>query len=296
MATPKRTWRQRVVDSVSNALLISLIRLACVLPYETRLRLSGRVMVHVLAPLAGYRRRVRRNLAYIWPNLSQAETDRLCHGSLDNIGRAVIELYSGEEFIAHNRDNALQGPGVAALDRALATGRPIVAVSGHFGNYEAARVALRMRGHRIGALYREMNNAAFNAHYVKALSAIASPVFRRDRRGLGQMVQFLRQGNTIALLTDQYHSKGQRITFLGQETRTTTSAADLALKYDALLIPIYGIRRADGVHFDVVAEPPIPHSTVATMTQEMTDSLAAQIARHPEQWLWVHDRWKLPRV
>jgi KDO2-lipid IV(A) lauroyltransferase len=70
------------------------------------------------------------------------------------------------------------------------------------------------------------------------------------------------------------------------------SAAELALRYDALLIPFYGIRKANGLDFETVLEAPIPPSDPQTMTQALNDSLAARIKADPGQWFWVHRRWR----
>jgi KDO2-lipid IV(A) lauroyltransferase len=59
-----------------------------------------------------------------------------------------------------------------------------------------------------------------------------------------------------------------------------------------LLVPVYGIRQADGLHFDLLIEAPIPHTDPVTMTQALNDSLATQVRLRPEQWFWVHRRWR----
>ncbi len=66
----------------------------------------------------------------------------------------------------------------------------------------------------------------------------------------------------------------------------------MALKYDALLVPFYGIRNADGFGFSVVVEAPIPPSDPLTMTQAANDSLERRITENPDQWFWIHRRWK----
>jgi len=104
------------------------------------------------------------------------------------------------------------------------------------------------------------------------------------------MVKFLRDGNTVAILLDQYVHGGTVLRFFGKPAPTSLSAADMALKYDALLVPVYGIRRRGG--FDIIAEDPIPHSTPEAMTQAINDSLEARVRADMDQWLWIHRRWK----
>jgi Kdo2-lipid IVA lauroyltransferase/acyltransferase len=249
-------------------------------------------MARVIAPLAGYDARVRDNLALVLPDLAPAEVRRMMRAVPDNVGRTLIEIYSGAEFVARTTATPLQGPGVEALDAAHAAGRPVILVTGHFGNYDASRAALIARGFRVGALYRPMRDAAFNAHYLAAISGIGTPVFPRGRAGLGQMVRFLRGGGMLGMLIDQSMGHGAPLTFFGHPAKTALSAAELALKYDALVVPTYGVRRADGLTFDVIVEQPVPHGDAAAMTQALNDSLEALVRRHPDQWFWIHRRWK----
>ena len=269
-----------------------LIGTALVLPYGPRVRLCGWLFSYVVAPLAGYDRRIRENLAMVAPDLPAAEVRRLVRQVPDNVGRTLIEIYSGQEFISHVTSTPLTGPGLAALDAAHAQGRPVILVTGHFGNYDASRASLIARGYRVGALYNPMTNTHFNDHYVKAISAIGTPLFARGKQGLAGMVRFLRSGGMLGLLIDQRMYKGERLSFFGREALTALSAAELALKYNALVVPTYGIRRANGLDFDIVIEDPIDHGTPEQMTQALNDSLERLVRQHMEQWFWIHRRWK----
>ncbi len=272
--------------------LRGLIAVLLALPYRWRVPLCGWVMARVIAPIAGYDIRVRDNLALILPDLPQADVRRMMRAVPNNVGRTLIEIYSGPEFVARTTAEPLTGPGVAALDAAHAAGRPVILVTGHFGNYDASRAALIARGFRVGALYRPMRDAAFNAHYLAAISGVGTPVFPRGRQGLGQMVRFLKGGGMLGMLIDQHMSHGAALTFFGHPAKTALSAAELALKYDALVVPTYGVRRADGLTFNIIVEAPIPHGTPEAMTQALNDSLEALVRRHPDQWFWIHRRWK----
>jgi KDO2-lipid IV(A) lauroyltransferase len=287
-AGAKRSASEWWIDRALRAAMWLAMRL----PYKTRVRGFGWLMSRVVAPLAGWNKRVRENLAYVCPDLDPQEVDRLCRGVTDNAGRTMIEIYSGSEFIDHISRMPMHGPGLETLERAHADGRPVVIVTGHFGNYDASRAALIRRGYRVGALYRPMNNAFFNEHYVRAISTIGEPVFPRGRRGYGNLLRFVRDGGMAGFLVDQYVASGADLDFFGKLAPTALSAAELALRYDAPLIPTYGIRQPDGLSFEIVVEAPIPHSDAETMTQALNDSLEAVTRKHMEQWFWIHRRWK----
>jgi Kdo2-lipid IVA lauroyltransferase/acyltransferase len=279
-------WLQ---DRAIRALIWGLL---C-LPYTVRVPLCGWVMAHLIAPIAGYRKRVRENLSLILPDLPKAEVTRLTLAVPDNVGRTIIEIYSGPAFTRHA--GTPHGPGLAALDAAHAAGKPVILVTGHFGNYDASRAALIARGFRVGALYRPMKNSFFNAHYVAAISRIGKPLFPRGRAGLGDMVKHLKSGGMLGLVIDQHMNHGADLTFFGVAAQTALSAAELALKYDALLVPTYAIRQPDGLTFDIVVEAPIPTGTPTAMTQALNDSLESLVRQHLDQWFWIHRRWKAGR-
>jgi KDO2-lipid IV(A) lauroyltransferase len=277
---------------LQNRFLRGLIWVLLRLPYRLRVPLCGWAINHIVAPVAGYRQRIRDNLAHVLPDLPASEVARIVRAVPDNVGRTVIEIYSGAEFIAHAVTHPLTGDGVAALAEAHEAGRPVILVTGHFGNYDASRAALIARGYRVGALYMPMANPFFNAHYEQAIGAIGRPLFPRGKKGLGEMVRHLRGGGMLGMLVDQHMGHGAPLTFFGKTALTALSAADLALKYDALLVPTYGIRGPDGLSFTIVVEPPIPTGTPEAMTQALNDSLESLVRKHLDQWFWIHRRWK----
>ena len=282
------TWGQWLSDRAIRGVIALLLAL----PYRWRVPLCGWVMARLIAPLAGWPKRIRDNLALTLPDLSDAQINRMVARVPENIGRTVIEIYSGAEFIARTTELPLTGDGVAALEAAHAAKRPVILATGHFGNYDAVRAALIARGYSLGALYRPMTNPYFNDHYVRAIGTIGQPIFERGRHGMGQMLKHLRGGGMLGILPDQRMHKGVKLTFFGHEALTALSAADMALKYDCLLIPTYAIRQPDGLSFQIIVDPPIPHGTPEAMTQALNDNLERLIRKYPEQWFWIHRRWR----
>lgn len=289
----RETPRGTAAQYLQNRVLRGLIGAARLLPYRVRVPAMGWLASRVIAPLAGWRRRIRANLAHVRPDLPEAEVARLTRAVPDNVGRTLIELYSGAEFVARARAAPVTGPGLPALDAARAAGRPVILVTGHFGNYDAARAALIARGHNMGALYRRMSNPWFNEHYVRTITAIGEPMFEQGRKGMSQMVRHVRGGGVLGILTDLNAYGGARLDYFGKPALTSLVTAELALKYDAALIPVYSIRQPDGLSFEIRLLDEIPHSDPETMTQAVNDGLEALVREHMEQWFWIHRRWKV---
>jgi len=275
-----------------NLLLRGLILLALALPYATRVRMMGWLVSRVVAPLAGYEKRIRTNLAHVLPDLPEAEIKRLCRAVPNNAGRTLIEIYSGAEFVERAKRAPISGPGLEALENARANGQAVILVTGHFGNYDVSRANLIARGHNMGALYRPMRNPYFNEHYVRSISAIGTPMFQQGRRGMMQMVRHIRDGGVLGILTDLNAGDGVPLMYFGKPALTSLITAELALKYNALLIPVYSIRAENGLDFEITVQAPIPHSDAKTMTQAVNDGLEHLVRQNLGQWFWIHRRWK----
>jgi KDO2-lipid IV(A) lauroyltransferase len=144
----------------------------------------------------------------------------------------------------------------------------------------------------LGALYRPMTNPGFNAHYVRAIGIIGQPLFAQGRKGMGQMVRHLRGGGMLGILPDQRSGAGEKLMFFGHEALTALSTAEMALKYGADIIPTYAIRQPDGLTFRIILDAPIQPGTPEAMTQSLNDNLEARVRLNPDQWFWIHRRWK----
>ena len=284
--------RKDIPDYAVNLLARGTLGVMALLPYRTRVSLFGRIFEHIVAPIAGWRKRVRDNLAYVMPDIPEAEVKRLTRAVANNAGRSLIEIYSGQEFKDHAAKMPITGPGLAAMEDARASGRPVVLVTGHFGNYDAPRAALIDQGFNIGALYRPMSNRFFNDHYVKSVAEIGKPIFPSSRKGQVEMMRFLRGGGVLGFFIDNHTSSGVEMDFFDKPAMTSLSAAVMALKYNALLLPVWGIRGDDGFSFEIRTGEPVQHSDPETMLRALNVELEAITRDHMDQWFWIHRRWK----
>ena len=207
------------------------------------------------------------------------------------MGRTLFEIYHDAEFQTQYHKFRTTGPGLAALKEANAAGKGAIIVSGHFGQWEAVRAAVRMHGLESGGVYRPHKNRHYARRIRAEIEAGGKPILATGRAGTKALVRHLRDGGIISILLDEKHAEGVRIPFLGLEAFTSLSAAQLALKYDLPMIPAYGIRIDDGNAFRVEFEAPIPHTDSTTMTRAFNDSLSARIMADPEQWYWMLRRW-----
>lgn len=290
MAKAPLTFRQKLYYRFEYGCISAVLGLLSVLPFETRRRVSGWIFSRIVAPLARYDRRIRDNLANVRPELTEAEVEAHVREVPYNVGQTLSELFSPQDVARMAKHTPLVGRGLDDLRQAQAEGRPSILVSGHYGNYDIIRSALIQEGLNVGGFYRPMNNPYFNDVYVKTISQIGTPLFPRGSAGMAKMVRFLKSGGTLAILIDQRMGNGVDVTFFGRRASTATSVADLAIKYNAVVVPCYATRTAEG--FEAVFEDPIAHGEPRDMIQALNDSLEAQVRKHSTQWFWIHRRWK----
>ncbi|WP_120632801.1 lysophospholipid acyltransferase family protein [Ruegeria sp. EL01] len=277
---------------VASLFLKGVIGAMHMLPYERRITTMGAIM-RGLAPVVGFRTRVRRNLKLTCPDLPESEVKRICSAVPDNAGRAIMEHFSPEDFTERQKTAKISGPGVAAFDAALADGRPVMMITAHFGHYLAARIALQAHsGQPIGCLFRRMANPYFNEAYVEAFFKTGAPMFEQGRRGMVEMVRSLKKNGIIAIVSDLHAQGGEELMFFGKPAVTSVLNAELAIKYNAVMLPCYAIRQPNGIDFEIMLHEPVEHSDPKTMTQFITDDLEKVVRQHMGQWFWVHRRWK----
>ena len=286
---PARPFSRRVADRAANLAFRAVLGIALALPHRARLSLFGWVARRIAAPLAGWPRRIRGNLAHAWPDLPAAEVDRLTRLVPDRMGRTILEFYTAPALRA--RLSEPQGAGADAFAAAMTSGRPVLIALSHFGNYTAFRVWMTDRYGTSAALYRPMRNTGFNLHYLRALGDSGGPLFPQSRAGMRALLRHLEAGNAVAILHDQRADDGPVLPFFGRPARTSLSIPRLAQRTGAQVFPVYATRQRDGESFALEIEPPLSPGPAEEMMRALNASLEARIRAHPDQWMWTHRRW-----
>jgi len=259
--------------------------------FDSRSRGLGTTFKTVMRWFPPARSRFDREAKRVFPNMKRGARAKLGQNMGMQMGRTLFEIYHNAEFqTQHHKFNA-SGPGLVALKEAHTVGKGAIIVSGHFGQWEAVRAAIKMQGLESGAVYRPHKNYHYERRILAGIEAGGKPILATGVVGTKALVRHLRDGGIISILLDEKYSGGVRIPFLGHDALTSLSAAQLALKYGVPMIPAYGIRINDGNAFRVDFEDPIPHTDSITMTRAFNDSLSARIMADPEQWYWMLRRW-----
>jgi KDO2-lipid IV(A) lauroyltransferase len=269
-----------------------------------RVRISnvGGAITRTIGPWLPEHRTGRANLRAAFPEKSDAEIEQILRGVWDNLGRVGAEIAhldhicSGDRYkrtyIDYGRDN---------IERFLHVkndGKPAVIFAAHLANWELPAVIAASDGLDTVVLYRRPN-----------LGAIADAVIALRRGFMGDMVpssmgapvtlaRALEQGRHIAMLVDQHYGRGIDVTFFGRTCKVNPLIAMLAREIEC---PIHGTRvvRLPGNRFAGEISPEVPpvrdaegRIDVAGTMQAITSVVESWVREHPEQWLWLHRRWR----
>jgi len=252
-----------------------------------------------LAWLLRVRRRVvEENLARAFPQRTAGERRALAREVYRALGTSL-----GEMLLARGIGDAelaawVSFDGFDRYERAAAPGKGVLVVIGHFGNWELLGRACARRGVRMATIVRKMNGWANR----KIAAARAESGFAQlaDRGSSGQALALLRAGGVLAIAVDQNmrEKRGVFVDFFGQPACTTPAAAVYALRAGAPILAAFPVRQPDGRHVVQVLGPFAPrdglhgHAAVLDLTQQLTRAVEEIVRAHPEQWFWLHRRWK----
>jgi KDO2-lipid IV(A) lauroyltransferase len=273
----------------------------CALPTSTRDRLA--CFVGWLAYTLRIRRRVAlENLAHAYPELGEAERRRIALGAYRTMARVVLESIDAKDHVEPEwEEPEVGGEGWEALKASVARGQGALLVTAHFGNWERAGKMLLRRGIPVNALVRPLKGALNNRIVDNRLAAGAGLIYPKG--AIRQTLVALKHGESILMLLDQAlpAKAAVFVPFFGRLASTTPTLAVTALRTGAPVFVVMGVRDESGRKLRLEVEGPIAppegvseEEALTAYTARVTAVLEKYIRRHPDQWLWLHRRWKVP--
>jgi KDO2-lipid IV(A) lauroyltransferase len=229
-----------------------------------------------------------------FPELPAAEHRRLGRASFRHFGTMLAESLWLRARAADELDRHVALEGWQEVERARAARRPILVVSGHCGHWELISAAFARHGVGLAVIARELDDPGLQASLLGLRAHFGARTIVRGAPGAArELLRTLRAGGALGMLIDQdTRVDGVWVDFFGRPAWTPSGAAEIALRFGAAVLPTFSERLADGSHrVRVEPELALPSDPVAA-TQAMTDRIEAQIRRVPEQWVWLHRRWR----
>jgi KDO2-lipid IV(A) lauroyltransferase len=240
------------------------------------------------------RRRALEHISFALAELPEAERTRIARASFLSAGMNLAELLhllkrSRKEILRH-----IEVQGWEEVAAAQASGRSILILTGHCGNWELMGPVLREGGVQLAAVARPLEDPGLQQLLVDLRNHMGTTTIARGTRGAPrQLLEVLRGGGALAMLIDQDTKvDGVWVSFFGRPAFTPVGAAEIALRQKARVIPSFIERRPDGSHLvrflPALDLPSDPREATAVMTAKIEE----QVRRRPEQWVWWHKRWR----
>ena len=288
MTESRRThcWFIPTLDALAKAI--------AQLPQSILLRMGG-LLGLLMWPLLGKRRRyARTNIALCFPDLDGALQGRLLRENVGATAIGALELLRAWYAPASALEGLAEVDGLEHLRAATASGRGVLLFGGHFTHSElAARLLQQLSGQPVHVVVRRNNNACLEAMFDGARRrAFAGTIAKKDVRGL---LRTLSQGGVVAYSADQnFTYQNAFVPFFGIPAATLTATPDLARRGKADVLP-FGFHRGDDGRYRLRIEPQWSgwpsEDPVADAARYMSE-LEHVVRQHPEQYLWVHRRFK----
>lgn len=236
---------------------------------------------------------------------TDAQIDALVYKMWVHLFRTVAEfVQSPRKLHLHSYREMIEFADFTRTNEAICSGRRVLMLGGHFGNWEIGTTLFGMWGFPMGIVAREMDNPYLHNWFLNQREMTGHRMLLKSGN-FDEMTALLEKGGNLGLLCDQDAGpRGIFVDFFGSPASTFKSIALLALEYDALLMVGYSIRQPDqfGEQFwsrfelgcEAVIDPRTieSHDPVGEITRQFTLALERAIRRAPEQYFWIHRRWK----
>ena len=260
----------------------------------------GEIIGKYFGPLFRKKTIAKKNILIAFPDLNEKSINEMIERMWKNIGRIFGEYIHINKFsIIDQKKIKIVFANKNNFELLKKNNKPVVFFSGHFANFELMAKCLQELGFNIGAIYRPLNNIFLNPIMEFIRKKYIFPIqIEKGSNGTKQLIKHISTNGPLALMIDQRLSSSIRVPFFNQPASTTTTPAQLAIKYDALLIPVF-LKRLEKTNFEFfIEEPLIINRTsdydkdIFNITQIMNKKIEEFIKRDPAHWLWSHDRWK----
>ena len=277
-----------------------LVKLLGALP-RSLARALAILLAHVVYRLHPRFRRIGlRNLEIAFPEKSMAERRRILRGTFTSLGRQLAEFCRFPRYSRENASRVILYDGFENYEAAHRRGKGLIFLTAHFGGWELSSFFHSLSGHPLHIVVRPLDNPYLNALVDRYRTLHGATSFGKQDFARG-LIAAMRAGESVGILMDQnvMPEGGVFVDFFGKPACTAAGPARVALRTDAAVIPTFTIWDAQIGRYRLRFDPPLPlvrssddDADTAVNTAAFTNAIENYVRRYPEQWLWVHRRWK----
>ncbi len=260
----------------------------------------GSVLGKYIGPYFRSKNVIKKNIKIAFGDIDKEKEAKIINSAWSNIGRTFAEYIFLKDFRFNNINyDHIKINGSNYLAEIKKTNEPVIFYSGHFANFELMAMELDKFGIKCAAIYRPLNNFFLNPimEYLR-MKYICPNQIPKGRVGMREIISRIKNGYSIALMVDQRVGEGARAPFFNESAHTTTIPAQLTLKYNCKLVPIF-LERKVGINFEMTVHEPYKiqqtgdvERDTKNITLKINQTIEKMIIKNPLQWIWPHNRWK----
>tara|TARA_B100000242_G_scaffold70142_1_gene44135 strand:+ start:292 stop:1167 length:876 start_codon:yes stop_codon:yes gene_type:complete len=236
---------------------------------------------------------INKNLKIFKKDITSIEKNKILSSMWKNYGMTFVEYI----FLDRMKKNSshIEIKGKEILKDIIEGKKQAIFISGHFANFELMSMEITKRNVKLATIYRPLNNFFLNPlmEYLRK-KYVCNNQIKKGIKGVREVMNYIKNGFSIALMIDQRVSEGEKVNFFGQPAYTTTLPAQLALKYKLPIIPVF-IERDKNSKFIIEFQKEIDihnYKNKIDLTLKLNEILESMIRKNPNQWIWTHNRWK----
>tara|TARA_B100001057_G_scaffold284375_1_gene284693 strand:+ start:122 stop:979 length:858 start_codon:yes stop_codon:yes gene_type:complete len=247
----------------------------------------------IVGPLFKSKNIIKKNLNIFAERVTKVEKDEIIKNMWKNYGMTFIEYVFLNQLSKKN--SHIITIGEEYLLEVIEKDQPVIFVSGHFANFELMSMEITKRNISLATIYRPLNNFFLNPfmEYLRK-RYICQNQIKKGINGVRDTIKYIKKKHSIALMIDQRVTEGEKIPFFGKPALTTTLPAQLSIKFNLDIVPVY-IERDKNNNFKIEFKKKISSKDFKDkikLSGELNKILEEMIIRNPDQWIWTHNRWK----
>ena len=287
-------------ENLEYRLVVAIARCLGRMPRSAARLVAGFIAFAVYWCFGRLRRVGVRNLELAFPDLSSKTRKKILRRVYVHLGWQLVEFCRMNRYTPENTRNWMRTEGLEHYLNAQARGKGVLIITGHLGAWELSSFYHSLMGHPMGMVIRRLDNRRLD-RYVNGIRCMhGNNVVHKDDFGRG-LLTAMRAGGTVGILMDTNMTppQGEFVRFFGIEACTGTGLAHIARKTGAAVLPGFMLwepgERRYVLRFGPEVEIPRTGNVAADIlegTQRCTSALESWIRRYPDQWLWIHRRWK----
>ncbi len=250
--------------------------------------------------IADARKRTQRNLRLAFgKELDETKLRRLASQVFENVGKNVADAVRLKKMRWENIERITEIEGLEYFDEAYRAGKGVIGFTGHIGDFELMAAYFSLRGYKLSVVGRELYDPRLDRLLVENRESVGLENIPSSA-GIKPILKVLRAGKFLGVLADQDSSRvrGVFVDFFGRPARTPAAPALFAYKTGSPIVPM-AIVRKDKNKYKIIVKPPVEltfsedrEKDIIDVTQRCTKVLESIIREYPDQWLWMHERWK----